>query len=326
MSMVLCLEDAIADHEVAFGEDNLVRELTRLARRGGEGPLLFVRVRAPEQVTRLVARLGEAASVLTGFVLPKFTELSGAPFLDAVADVAQRSGLRFFAMPVLESPQVMYAETRVDALAGIRLLLDKHRDNVLAVRIGATDLCGAYGLRRSRDLTVYDIAVIRDAITDIVNVFARADESGFVVSGCVWEYFTTPERMFKPQLRRTPFEQHGHRLALRDQLITQDLDGLIREVVLDKANGLIGKTVIHPTHVRPVHSLLVVTAEEYDDATSIHAAGVAGGVQRSGYANKMNELKPHRAWAEATLARAAIYGVAAEGVTFVELLAAGESR
>lgn len=50
-----------------------------------------------------------------------------------------------------------------------------------------------------------------------------------------------------------------------------------------------------------------------------------GGVRASNYRNKMNEAKPHRAWAERTVRRAAVFGVAAEGISFVDLLAAGIS-
>ena len=46
---------------------------------------------------------------------------------------------------------------------------------------------------------------------------------------------------------------------------------------------------------------------------------------RSAYTNKMNEVKPHRAWAERTLLRAEVFGVAHEDIGFVELLAAGIS-
>jgi hypothetical protein len=45
-------------------------------------------------------------------------------------------------------------------------------------------------------------------------------------------------------------------------------------------------------------------------------------VRPSSYANKMNELGPHRAWAEAVLRRARAFGVLHEGETFVEVLAA----
>ncbi|TDD29093.1 ATP/GTP-binding protein [Actinomadura sp. KC06] len=328
MSMVVCLEDAIADDEVAAGEANLVAQLRALYGRGGTAtrdvPLLFVRVRDPRQIGDLIGRLGDAAALVSGFVLPKFTATAGGAFLDALEDAAARTGQRLLAMPVIESPEAVYAETRTEMLNDVARLLAKHRRRILAVRIGATDMSAAYGLRRPPDLTIYDIRPVAGVICDVVNILGRADGTGYVVTGPVWEYFAAGERMFKPQLRQSPFD--AQRAApLRQRLITSDLDGLIREVHLDKANGLTGKTVIHPSHVAAVHALSVVTHEEYCDAADI--LGVSGGgAMASSYANKMNEAKPHRAWAQRLMLRARVFGVAAEGVTFVELLEAAGSR
>src|SRR3954447_19186612 len=212
-------------------------------------------------------------------------------------------------MPVLESPEVVHAEHRPGALLAIRDLLAGHRQHVLALRIGATDLSAVFGLRRRRELTVYDIRVVADAIADVVNVFGRADGSGYPVTGPVWEYFPTAERLFKPQLRESPFTEHEER-PLRAELLTRDLDGLIREVVLDRANGLTGKTVIHPSHVAAVHALSVVSHEEYCDALDVLGAAGGGGATASSYRNKMNESKPHLTWAVRTADRARIFGVA----------------
>ncbi|MFF4234760.1 HpcH/HpaI aldolase/citrate lyase family protein [Actinomadura geliboluensis] len=324
MSMVVCLEDAIADAEVAAGEANLVAQFRTLHAGGADVPLLFVRIRDPRQIGDLLRRLGGAADLVSGFVLPKFTPVSGGAFLDALADAADRTGRRLLAMPVIESPEAVYAESRAEMLDDVARLLAKHRPSVLAVRIGATDMSAAYGLRRPPDLTIYDIRPVANVICDVVNVLGRADGTGYVVTGPVWEYFSAGERMFKPQLRQSPFDAQ-QAAPLRQRLITSDLDGLIREVHLDKANGLTGKTVIHPSHVAAVHALSVVTHEEYCDAADI--LGVAGGgAMASSYANKMNEAKPHRAWAQRLMLRAQVFGVAAEGVTFVELLEAAGSR
>ncbi|WP_441246260.1 HpcH/HpaI aldolase/citrate lyase family protein [Kitasatospora sp. McL0602] len=325
VSMVLCLEDAIADHEVQGAESNLVAQLPALAAPGaGELPLLFVRVRTAEQITDLTRRLGPAAGLLSGYVLPKFTEESGRSFLDALTEAEAASGHRLFAMPVLESPELAHLETRREQLFGIARLLAKYRERILAVRLGVTDLCSAYGLRRSPDLTAYDVSLVAGVIGDVVNVLGRADGSGYTVTGPVWEYFPVQERMFKPQLRRTPFAEAGPPAeGVRQRIIEHDLDGLIREIELDRANGLLGKTCIHPSHVPAVHALSVVTHEEYSDARDIlqqHQGG--GGVLRSAYTNKMNEAKPHRAWAERVLLRAEVFGVAREDVSFVELLGA----
>ncbi|GHH93857.1 HpcH/HpaI aldolase/citrate lyase family protein [Streptomyces capillispiralis] len=324
VSMVLCLEDSIDDADVSAGEENLVRQFADLAgRTGADLPLLFIRVRAPEQIPDLVHRLGPAVRLLSGFVLPKFTAERGLPYLEALATAEADSGHRLFAMPVLESPELLYRESRVETLEGIFRAVDKYRDRVLALRLGVTDFCSSYGLRRGPDMTAYDIQVVASVIADVVNMLGRADGTGFTVTGPVWEYFRVQERMFKPMLRQSPFLE-GQAVALRETLIEHAMDGLLREISLDRANGLLGKTCIHPSHVLPVHALSVVSHEEYSDAQDIlRPERCGGGVLRSAYTNKMNEVKPHRAWAERTLLRAEVFGVANEDVGFVELLAAG---
>ncbi|MEU9188159.1 HpcH/HpaI aldolase/citrate lyase family protein [Streptomyces sp. NPDC048484] len=324
VSMVLCLEDSIDDAEVTGAEENLVRQFGELAERCPEAglPLLFIRVRAPEQIPDLVRRLGTSVRLLSGFVLPKFTEERGVPFLEALTEAEGASARRLFAMPVLESPDLLYRESRAETLAGIFRAVDKYRDRVLALRLGVTDFCSAYGLRRAPDMTAYDVQIVASVIADVVNVLGRADGTGFTVTGPVWEYFRVQERMFKPQLRRSPF--HPEADALRASLIEHDMDGLLREIALDRANGLQGKTCIHPSHVLPVHALSVVSHEEFSDAQDIlRPERGGGGVLRSAYTNKMNEVKPHRAWAERTLQRAEVFGVTNEDIGFVELLAAG---
>ncbi|MGY1501223.1 HpcH/HpaI aldolase/citrate lyase family protein [Streptomyces sp. QTS52] len=326
VSMVLCLEDSIDDSEVEDAEENLVREFGVLDERPDATtglPLLFIRVRTPEQIPDLVRRLGPTVRLLSGFVMPKFTEERGMPFLEALADAEATSGHRLFGMPVLESPELMYRETRVETLEGISRAVDKYRDRVLALRLGVTDFCSSYGLRRAPDMTAYDVHVVASVIADVVNMMGRADGTGFTVTGPVWEYFRVQERMFKPQLRRSPFLD-GQAEELRETLIEHAMDGLLREISLDQANGLLGKTCIHPSHVLPVHTLSVVSHEEFSDAQDIlRPERCGGGVLRSAYTNKMNEVKPHRAWAERTLLRAEVFGVANEDIGFVELLTAG---
>lgn len=326
VSMVLCLEDSIDDAEVIDAEANLIRQFAALAARdtaAADVPLLFIRVREPAQITDLVQRLGDSVRMLSGFVLPKFTEERGTLFLEALADAETACGRRLFAMPVLESPELLHLETRGEILQGIGRSVAKYRERVLALRLGVTDFCSAYGLRRAPDMTAYDVQIVGSVIADVVNVLGRADGTGFTITGPVWEYFRRQERMFKPQLRRSPFLE-GRAEELRTALIEHDLDGLLREIELDRANGLLGKTCIHPSHVAPVHALSVVSHEEFTDAQDILSPERGGGgVLRSAYTNKMNEVKPHRAWAESTLQRAEVFGVAREDVGFVDLLAAG---
>ncbi|WP_372477288.1 HpcH/HpaI aldolase/citrate lyase family protein [Nocardia australiensis] len=319
-SMVIDLEDAVADHELEFAKQQAVATLDLLAASQDPNPLLFVRVRDADAIGEIVEQLGSGTAVLTGFVLPKFDSLTGPKYLDALERAAERLDRPIYGMPVLESAALVHRQTRDHELTQMAALLAEHRERVLAVRVGATDMCSTFGIRRDRDLTIYDVRVVADVIADIVNYLGRADGTGFVITGPVWEYFADHERMFRPLLRTAPFAE-SDAVPFRQYLVSRDLDGLLREITLDRANGIQGKTVIHPSHVAVVHALSVVTHEEYSDALNILQVDV-GGVAASEYRNKMNEMRPHRSWARQTLLRARVFGVAKKGVSFVDLLSA----
>jgi citrate lyase beta subunit len=316
-SIVLDLEDAVGDREVDVAERILVCELLKLFDELQKGflstydlPLLFIRIRNLEQLQRIKEQLGDALKLLTGVVLPKFSAENGEKLLIEIQNVHSEDN-PFYAMPIIETASVIHKETRLEELMKIKHLLDKNKRNILNVRIGATDFSGLYGIRRSADTTVYDIAVVRDCISDIINIFGRLD-SPYVISGPVWEYFSAGKRILKPQLRQTPFlERYGSEgLKWRADLIDLNLDGLIREVLMDIANGLIGKTIIHPSHIKVVQALNVVSFEEYTDARNIiAAAGNEAGVIKSDFANKMNEIKPHYYWANKIILKSKLFGV-----------------
>ncbi|WP_240193951.1 MULTISPECIES: HpcH/HpaI aldolase/citrate lyase family protein [unclassified Gordonia (in: high G+C Gram-positive bacteria)] len=316
-SMVIDLEDAVADEDEATAVDRTITTLAEFADDDWDRLLLFVRVRTTAHIETVIAGL-TPGHCLAGFVIPKFEAESGSAALDTIAAVSADWDRPLYVMPVLETPRIVHRETRDAELTAIREVLNRHRERVLAVRIGATDICGLFGIRRDRDVTIYDVRVAADAVAGIVNMLGRRDGTGFVITGPVWEYFANHERMFAPTLRHTPFREHDA-VYFRQQLVSRDLDGLLREIALDRANGITGKTVIHPVHVGAVHSLSTVTDEEYSDALDILDRD-GGGAQASAYGNKMNELKPHRNWALGVMNRAHVFGVTRRDISFVDLL------
>ncbi|MGW8957447.1 HpcH/HpaI aldolase/citrate lyase family protein [Paenibacillus sp. NPDC055715] len=332
-TVMLDLEDAIGDQQVEHAEQSLAQQLLQLlsyVRTGAMSeqslPLLFVRVRSVEQLERLLNGLGESLSLLTGFVLPKFSSDNGRAYFELIAGYnrgkAERNIPVLYGLPILESSSIIYRETRWNELLSIKEILDQYQEYVLNVRIGATDFSSLFGLRRSPDITIYEIAVIRDCIADIINLFGRVN-SDYVISGPVWEYFSHRERVFKPQLRVSPFEDAFGKQGrnLRMDFISDAVDGLIREVMMDKENGIIGKTIIHPSHIKPVQAMYAVTHEEYMDALAIVERNDGSvGVFKSTYANKMNEIKPHLNWAHRIINRSKVYGVLHEQQHFVSLL------
>ena len=324
-SFVIDLEDAIGDAELVTCEAKLVEDIGTLFTMYENKqielqnlPLIFVRVRSVEQFAFLTNALGKCQEVLTGYVFPKFTATQGATYFDLLEQTIRQHQLTLYGMPILESRDILYKESRMNALFAIKEVLNQYRSRVLNVRIGATDFCGIYGIRRRVDSTIYDIAVIRDCIADIVNVLGR-EEDGFVISGPVWEYFNN-QRVLKPALRATPFSEKGA-LNARQALLDDCLDGLMNEVLMDRQNGILGKTIIHPSHIRVVHALYVVSYEEYLDAMSIIENNDGQkGVVKSQHANKMNEMKPHTRWAQQILRQAHFYGVYNESMDFASLL------
>ncbi|WP_318628267.1 HpcH/HpaI aldolase/citrate lyase family protein [Paenibacillus polymyxa] len=337
-TVILDLEDAIGDQQVGQAEQSLAQQLFQLLSYVRTGmmseqqlPLLFVRVRSVEQLERLLNGLGESLSLLTGFVLPKFSSDNGRAYFALIAEYnrSMHTGAGnennmpvLYGLPILESSKIIYRETRWKELLSIKEILDEYQEYVLNVRIGATDFSSLYGLRRSPDITIYEIAVIRDCIADIINLFGRVG-SNYVISGPVWEYFSHRERVFKPQLRVSPFEDALGKPGrhLRMDFISEAVDGLIREVMMDKENGIIGKTIIHPSHIKPVQAMYAVTHEEYMDALEIVERNDGSlGVFKSTYANKMNEIKPHLNWAHRIINRSKVYGVLHEQQHFVSLL------
>ena len=327
-SLVIDLEDAVGDNEVGTAEVCLIDELLKLFGEinrhyisNDDLPLMFIRIRSLEQFIFIKEQLGDAIRLLTGVVLPKFSSVAGMELLEEVKQI-HTGEHPFYAMPILETPMIIQKETRIVELLKIKEMVDQFRDCILNLRIGATDFSGYYGIRRSVDTTVYDIAVLRDCIADIINVFQRQDNP-YVISGPVWEYFSAKNRMFKPQLRQTPFlERYGAEgIKWRAELLDQNMDGLMREILMDIANGLTGKTVIHPSHIKVVQALNVVSFEEYNDACKIIQESTGEiGVMKSDFANKMNEIKPHLFWAEKIILKSQLYGVLHAKITNIDLI------
>lgn len=323
-SLVLCLEDSVPDAALPAAEKNLQETLKKLAQLDQAElkalPLLFIRVRTPRHFKHIIEMNRSSLDVLTGFVFPKFIAVDNVAqnFISTLEEVNATRSRHLYFMPVLESPEIIYRESRQGVLTGIHRVIANHPD-LLAVRIGATDMSSVFGIRRTADFTVYDVDMMASAIGDIANMFARAHE-GTLVTGAVWEHFNA-KRIFKPTLRETPFADDK---KLRQQLLTNGDDSFIREIQLDRMNGIQGKTIIHPSHIALVHSLYAVTHEEWSDAaTVLSEENATGGAVGSFYKNKMNEIKPHFNWAQKTMHRASIFGVLEESVDWVDVLEAG---
>jgi citrate lyase beta subunit len=319
-SMVMCFEDAIKVEEVDMAENNVLFFLSFISDALERGdvtdddiPLIFCRVRSTEQFICFSEKLTKKhLRVLTGFNFPKFNTQNGEAYCSHLLRLNRQFGEILYGMPILEDREVAFKETRMKELLGIRDIVDKYAEIILHLRVGATDFSSYFGMRRDINYTVYDILPVQDCLLDIINVFGR--DNNYVISGPVWEYFRVSKKM---KYQNIPTLNVHESLLKRKPIFNDALDGLLREVILDKANGFVGKTVIHPTHVQCVNAMQAVIKEEYDDACQI--LGVSGGVMKSVTGNKMNEVGPHRRWAEKIYMKAKAYGVIENEASYVKL-------
>jgi len=319
-SMVMCFEDAIQESDLPNAEKNVIRHLdviSSLLEKGSithdDIPLTFLRPRTPQQFHSFLQKLQPRhADVLSGFVFPKFQMDNAREYFSHLANLNREFDVQLYGMPILEGRSLAHKETRVRELHAIQEILEEYRCIVLGIRVGATDFSSMFGLRRGIDYSIYDIVTVRDCLSDILNFFTREGE-GYVVSAPVWEYFLADRKQDLGNLLRVGNVRHS--LFQRNTIVNEAVDGLLRELILDIANGFVGKTVIHPSHIKYVNSMQAVTSEEYEDASQIVQS--AGGVFRGG--NKMNESNPHRNWAKRIMVRGDVYGVVKDQSSYLEL-------
>ena len=309
-SLVMCCEDAIKEEDLPVAEQNILNHMDFFADKIAAGelthddiPLIFVRVRNPEQFERFASRMTvKQASVLTGFNFPKFSSKNALHVLQTLVKVNNRLGVVLYGMPILEGPEVAFHELRGQELLLLRNILEPYRNLILNIRVGGTDMSSLFGVRRGINSTVYDIMPVRDALSDVLNFFNRYND--YCVSAAVWEYF----RAYKDDDINDVIKRNFHNALIKGQdIVNPAIDGLMKEVLIDRANGFVGKTIIHPTHARFVNAMFTVVEEEYNDAVQI--LNTSGGVVKSAHGDKMNEIGPHRRWAEKIVKRAAVYGV-----------------
>lgn len=321
-SMVMDFEDALEASAIGQAEQNVLTHLTEINKALENGtlpiddlPLIFLRVRDTNQFADFAKKLTkEQANALTGFVFPKFYSYNAFAYLNQLEQLNDRLGVTLYGMPILEGRSIAYKENRITELLKLHEIIEPSKKLILNIRVGGTDFSSIFGVRRGMSSSIYDILTVRDCLADILNFFNR-DTSDYTVSAAVWEYFLA----YKQDNIELLIEEDINRSILsRNPIINDAIDGLLREVMLDKANGFIGKTIIHPSHIKFVNAMQAITREEYEDATQIMTT--VGGVIKSKKSNKMNEINPHRNWAKHVLSRAKVYGVVEDERSYIKML------
>ncbi|MDO9269078.1 MAG: HpcH/HpaI aldolase/citrate lyase family protein [Methylobacter sp.] len=257
-SMIFCTEDAVSHSEV----DSSLRHLGLCLQGFRDTPtrLRFIRARNPEILARLLD-LPDIEKV-DGFVLPKFNEEVFHAYFD------QLQGTSFKVMPTLETKDVFDVGAMNDLRQG--LLQNDIFARILMLRIGGNDLMNLLGVRRPRNMTLYETP-LGHVIAQLATVFKPY---GFSLAAPVFEYL--------------------------DDTVT-----LQKEIRLDLAYGLTGKTAIHPTQVPIIEAMYSVDSGDYEMALAL--------IRRSSPAvfrmhDAMCEVATHKQWGQGIIDRQLHYG------------------
>lgn len=311
-SLVLDCEDAISKSELNTAEENIINILDYLVEAKAENesgnlevPLIFIRVRNIEHFIQFSQKLSNKHfEVLSGFNFPKFDTNNAQEYLTQLEDLNNKYDSVIYAMPILESRELAYSEKRIQNLKTLKNILAPYKKLILNIRVGGADFSSLFSLRRGADFTIYDLAPVKECLTNIINLFNRAEDY-YILSGPVWEYFSAAN---SSNLSKKQVNHFYSKLLNHENFINKSIDGLLRETIMDQLNGFIGKTIIHPSQIRYVNALQAVTEEEYLDAKQI-IGSESEGVLKSLSGNKMNEINPHHSWAEKIICKAEAYGV-----------------
>ena len=176
---------------------------------------------------------------------------------------------RFSIMPTLETAEVFNPLAMLELAQ--KLVNSSFKSRILLLRIGGNDLLNLIGMRRPRGITLYETP-IANVISQLVTMFRPL---GFSLSAPVYEYL-------------------------------DDQETLDREIRLDMAHGLIGKTAIHPLQIQMIQNHYTVSENDYQEALEILNTNSPAVFKRQ---EAMCEVSTHINWARQILERYKYYGI-----------------
>lgn len=264
-SLVICLEDAVSDIDISVALENLAELLMTLT----EHQKKYADHCWPLLFIRpRHAKMGKwIIEQLDLTVIDGFVlPKFTQTTLPIWWDIIKETPL--YIMPTLETEEV-FDVIQMTALANL-LLSHPCYHRIIALRIGGNDLMNVISLRRNRQSTLYD-GPMGYVIKMLVSVFGARQ---FALTAPVCEHI-------------------------------DDNPVMEKELALDIANGLVGKTAIHPKQIDKIERALMVSQADHSDALRILNSTQA--VFKSQGA--MCEPATHRRWALSILTRAQIYGI-----------------
>ena len=168
-------------------------------------------------------------------------------------------------MPSIEGKELF----NIQQLQELREVLTPYKKQIICIRFGAQDMLRQLGLRQEG--SIYEMLAPKEIISNLIITFKPF---GFDISAPVYPHFS-------------------------------DVEGFKKEVDFELQNGLISKTIIHPSQILPIKALYTVTPKEYAEANTLIN-------QESNVINlhgSMGETPTQRPWAFMINRRKDLYGL-----------------
>ena len=176
-----------------------------------------------------------------------------------------KSTIQHYLMPAIEGEELFDTQK----LRQLRDILLPYHDKIICIRFGAQDMLRQLGLRQTG--SIYDILTPAHIIANLISTFKP---HGFEISAPVYPDFS-------------------------------DSEGFQKEIQRELENGLISKTIIHPSQIALINRLYQVTKSEFKESQKLLERH-NGVINLNG---KMGELKTQSPWAEQILKRAELFDV-----------------
>jgi len=262
-SIIIDCEDSINESEV-----NILAEIvdTQLIFRQQsnlhKNKKIFIRVRDHlhlEYVKRM-----KFNRFFDGFVLPKFSYRNASEYFSFL----DRTDL---IMPIIESD--IFSDSEISKTFSF---IKNSPATITCMRIGANDILGFFGLRRPRNMIIYDHPIFSKYFTEI---YIHCKLLNLPLAGPVCDFFS-----------------EASRLVVKN------------EVLLEKNLGIFTKSAIHPEQVKWIEEEYCVTSIEFESSQKLISQTSA----ITSHNKEMLEKVTHNKWAHEILNRAAFYGIKSE--------------
>lgn len=316
-SFVMCFENLIEERNINIAEKTLLNTLRTLKMAENENrinkdelPLFFIHVRDPLQFERLYEILikeKDIISYISGFFLPKFNSNNADVYLSTVKKIRLISEY-IYALPIIESKEIISLASRISELITLEKTIFEYRDMILGIRIGGSYINSVLGVNSLEAMSIYDVGITASIIYDIINSFINLSYEDIAIYSSSWDKKITSFQTVSKS--SNAFDQNK---VIYNHAFTHDpsLDGFIREILLDKLNGCVGKTVVYPNQISIVNALYSVERKDYELALSINSSNEPS----LNYGEQIN----NKIWSNKILSLSKIYGVLNENYSAVDL-------